>query len=232
MRLPFTPVEFLDVFSAYNTALWPAALALWLMSLGLLVVAFRASEPPHRMIAALLAVHWSWSALAYHAAFFTRINPAAWLFTGLFLIEAVLFARCAVARRQLLRFSRAPSLRHIVAGSLVVFSLVYPAINVVQGFRFPRVATFGVPCPTTILTLGLLLVAEPPSWTLAAIPIVWALVGGSAALLLGVQADLMLFVAAALLVGRLATRRWRSRRHVSGDNRRYDRNRTRPVSSS
>jgi len=66
-------------------------------------------------------------------------------------------------------------------------------------------ATFGVPCPTTLLTLGLLLIAEPSSWALAAIPIAWALVGGSAALLLGVKADLMLFVAAALLVGRLAT---------------------------
>ena len=67
-------------------------------------------------------------------------------------------------------------------------------------------ATFGVPCPTTILTLGLLLVAESPSWNLAAIPIAWAVVAGSAAFLLGVHADIMLFVAAALLVGRLATR--------------------------
>lgn len=203
MHLPFTSSEFLDVFGAYNSALWPAALALWLGSFGLLIGALRAGERRHRMLAALLAVHWSWSALAYHAAFFTRINPAAWLFAGLFLIQAVLFARGAAVPGRL-RFSIGRSPRHILAGSLVVFSLLYPVINVAQGFRFPRLATFGVPCPTTILTLGLLLAAEPPSWSLSAIPIVWALVGGSAALLLGVHADLMLFVAAALLIGRLA----------------------------
>jgi hypothetical protein len=28
--MPFTPEEFLDVFEAYNEALWPWALALWL----------------------------------------------------------------------------------------------------------------------------------------------------------------------------------------------------------
>jgi Family of unknown function (DUF6064) len=212
VQLPFTPSEFVDVFGAYNSALWPAALALWLVSLGVIAVAIRASEPPHRMLATLLAVHWSWSGLAYHAAFFTQINPAAWLFTGLFLAEAVLFARCAISRGQL-RFSTGPPMRRLQAGSLVAFSLVYPLINVAQGFSFPRMATFGVPCPTTILTLGLLLVAEPPSWSLAAIPIAWAVVAGSAAFLLGVHADIMLFVAAALLVGRLATRTRRRRHH-------------------
>ena len=208
MQLPFTQSEFVDVFGAYNSALWPAALALWLVSLGVLAVAFRASEPPHRMLATLLAVHWSWSGLAYHAAFFTQINPAAWLFAGLFLAEAVLFARCAIGRGQL-RFSTGPPMRRLLAGSLVAFSLLYPLISVAQGFSFPRMATFGVPCPTTILTIGLLLIAEPPSWNLAAIPIAWAVV----AFLLGVHADLMLFVAAALLVGRLATRTRRRRHH-------------------
>ena len=152
------------------------------------------------MLATLLAVHWSWSALAYHAAFFTQINPAAWLFTGLFLAEAVLFARCAIGRGQL-RFSTGPPMRRLQAGSLVAFSLLYPLINVAQGFSFPRMATFGVPCPTTILTLGLLLVAEPPSWNLAYPDCM----GSRRPSLLGVHADIMLFVAAALLVGRLAT---------------------------
>ena len=97
-----------------------------------------------------------------------RINPIAWLFTGS-LPQAVLFARCAIGRGQL-RFSTGPPMRRLQAGTLVAFSLLYPLINVAQGFSFPRMATFGVPCPTTILTLGLLLVAEPPSWSLAAIP--------------------------------------------------------------
>src|SRR5688572_3985311 len=39
-------------------------------------------------LSALLAWHWAWSAVAYHMAFFTRINPAAWPFAALFLVFA------------------------------------------------------------------------------------------------------------------------------------------------
>jgi hypothetical protein len=208
--LPFTQTEFFDVFGAYNAALWPAALALWLISLGLVLFAVRASTPPHRALSALLAVHWAWSAVAYHAAFFTRINPAAWLFAGLFLTQAAVFAWVGVVRGRL-RFSTGRSLRHVLAGALVTYALAYPLINLAQGLVFPRVPTFGVPCPTTILTLGLLLAATPPSWSIAIIPVAWAVVGGSAALLLGVRADLTLFLAAALLITSLATTK---RRHV------------------
>jgi hypothetical protein len=37
--------------------------------------------------------------VAYHVAFFTRINPAAWLLAALFLVQAVLFFRVGVVRR-------------------------------------------------------------------------------------------------------------------------------------
>jgi hypothetical protein len=57
-----------------------------------------------------------------------------------------------------------------------------------------------VPCPTTILTLGLLLAVEAPPVWVAIIPVLWAGVGGSAAVLLGVQADFVLLAAGGLLV--------------------------------
>ena len=77
MQLPFTKEQFFDLFAAYNEALWPALIALWIASVvvSLLLLSWR--RPPDRWISALLAVHWAWSGLAYHAAFFTRINPAA-----------------------------------------------------------------------------------------------------------------------------------------------------------
>ena len=64
------------------------------------------------------------------------------------------------------------------------------------GHAFPRGPTFGVPYPTTLLTIGWLFAADPP-WpkVLALIPIGWAVVGGSAAVLFGVRADLMLWAA-------------------------------------
>jgi hypothetical protein len=87
MQLPFTREQFFDLFIAYNEALWPAALALWV---GSAAIAWRllARRPNDRWISALLVFHWAWSALAYHVAFFTRINPAAWLFAVLFIGQA------------------------------------------------------------------------------------------------------------------------------------------------
>lgn len=34
-----------------------------------------------------------------------------------------------------------------------------------------------VPCPTTILTVGLLLVAASRSWSLAIVPMIWSVIG-------------------------------------------------------
>jgi hypothetical protein len=61
---------------------------------------------------------------------------------------------------------------------------------------------FGVtPCPTTIFTFGVLLLsARPLPALLLVIPLAWAAIGGSAAVLLGVREDLTLTAAAAIAV--------------------------------
>ncbi|WP_284265772.1 DUF6064 family protein [Bradyrhizobium iriomotense] len=67
---------------------------------------------------------------------------------------------------------------------------------------------FGVtPCPATIFTFGLLLTTmrPVPRWLLV-IPVVWSLIGGSAAILLHVPQDWLLLgsgcIAAPLIVAR------------------------------
>jgi Family of unknown function (DUF6064) len=62
-----------------------------------------------------------------------------------------------------------------------------------------KIPTFGLPCPTTIFTAGLLLLAPPHSRSVAIVPIVWSLIGGSAAFVLGVTADYALPVAGGVL---------------------------------
>jgi hypothetical protein len=43
----------------------------------------------------------AWSAVAYHIMFFTRINPAAWLFAAIFLLQAAqLRWRCSSCRHR------------------------------------------------------------------------------------------------------------------------------------
>ena len=101
MQLPFTREQFFDLFVAYNEALWPAVVALWIASMVVVALRLSARHQHDRWVSALLVGHWAWSALAYHVAFFTRINPAAWLFAALFLGQAVLVFRVGVVQRRL-----------------------------------------------------------------------------------------------------------------------------------
>ena len=188
MQLPFTHEAFFDLLADYNSALWPAAAAMWLASVLVCARLVLSRHPPNRWVSGLLAVHWGWAAVAYHIAFFTRINPAAWLFAAIFLVQSALFLWLGVIRDQL-SFTPRRTTWWPIAWTLVAYALIYPAINAVQHDSLLRIPTFGLPCPTTILTGGLLLLASPRSRALAVVPLIWSVIGGSAAVLLGVSAD-------------------------------------------
>ena len=211
MEFPFTREEFFEVFARYNLALWPAALGLWVAT-GVLVLRFWNGRVSPSTMSRLLAFHWAWSGVAYHAAFFTRVNPAAWLFAVLFLLQAWLFMR-ARALPDLPRSTRFTP-RQAAGSALIIYALAYPVLNWMQGYAFPRIATFGVPCPTTILSAGLLLSHyRTIPWSLAAIPVGWSIVGGSGAWLFTVHADWILPVAGLWLAVHAARQRYGPRPH-------------------
>ena len=199
MTLPFTRDEFFDVFAAYNQRLWPFAVALWMLTAYSVVLLIRTRSARPWWIPELLAIHWAWAGLAYHAAFFSSINPAAWVFSGLFVLEAGLLLWYGVVHGHL-ELSRGRFFRRVLSWALIVYALLYPAIALAEGHAFPRLPTFGVPCPTTILTIGFLLAAgRSLPRIVAVIPLVWAFIAGSSAFLLGVRADLMLLAAGIVL---------------------------------
>jgi hypothetical protein len=203
MQLPFTHDQFLGVFASYNRALWPGAVLLWIATV-VVVVSWLKSSSGHGVgLPALLAIHWAWSGIAYHAVFFRRINPAALWFAAFFVLEGVLFAWLGVVRRRL-TFQPVPGTRRVLALILVAYALAYPLLGLGMGLSYPRMPSFGVPCPTTILTSGLLLLLDRDHVrVLGVIPLLWAAVGGSAAFGLGIRADLMLVVGGLLLAAAL-----------------------------
>lgn len=197
MQLPFSRAAFLDVFEVYNTVLWPFALVLWLATAVAFIAHVRGRDRSAWTFG-LLAVLWAWGAIAYHLALFTWINPAAWISAVGFLVEAGLLAWYGI--RGGLRFSHGHTLHERVAYTLIVYGLLYPVIALVGVHSYPRVPTFGVPCPTAIVTAGfLMLVSRPVPAVLTLVPLLWAGVGGSAAFLLGMSADLALLAAGVAL---------------------------------
>jgi hypothetical protein len=201
MSLPFTTDAFFEVFARYNAATWPVVVALWVAAAGALGAVVRApGERTSRLVSAVLAALWLWGGLAYHAMYFTSINPAAWVFAALFVVEAGLLAWYGPVQRRL-AFGMATGHARGLGIGLAFYALIYPALNVLAGHAYPASPTFGVPCPTGIFTAGLLLTtAKRPPIAVVVVPVLWALVGGSAALVLGVATDYMLLACSVLLV--------------------------------
>ena len=196
MALPFSRDQFFAVFAAYNDAVAPAQILLIALGIGAAALALRPSRWSDRAIGLVLAGLWLWMGVEYHWRFFRPINPAATLFGAAFVVEGVLLAWAAV-RPPRLAFRAPRSLRGGLALALLVYAFaVYPAIGWALGHRYPAAPTFGVPCPTTIATLALLLwtVNRPPVAVMP-IPWAWALIGSTAAFRLGMWEDLGLPVA-------------------------------------
>lgn len=198
--MPFTHEQFLDIFGAYNTALWPAAAVLWIATLGVMLAFYRRGARMSRAVVLLLTIHWAWSGVVYHGMYFRTINPAATLFAALFIIEALLLLWRGMASPGL-QFEPGASSWSLVGMVLVGYAMAYPGLGLLLGLTYPRLPLFAVPCPTTILTAGVLMSAPPRNvrW-LAVIPIVWAAIGGSAAVMFAIRADFALFVAGVLLL--------------------------------
>ncbi|HYH17724.1 MAG TPA: DUF6064 family protein [Azospirillum sp.] len=205
--LPFTVAQFFAVFGAYNTAVWPAPVAAYLLAaLGLGTTMFRPAVSG-RVVPTVLAVLWIWTGVAYHWVHLAPVNPAARLFAAAFVLEGLLLLRAGMGRAPIL-FAVGPDWRRVFGLALVAYAILYPLLGVWAGHAYPEAPTFGItPCPLTLFTFGMLLLAlEPVPLRLLPIPALWSLVGGSAAVLLDVPQDWMLLaggiLATVVLVGR------------------------------
>jgi len=193
MSLPFSHAQFFEVFRRYNEAVWPSQVVLTLLALAAVALLFVPGRG--RIVATILAVLWAWMAIAYHLLFFRTINPAATLFGVVFLAGAAAFAGCK------LQFAWPGAARGAAGVALIVYALAgYPLLGAVFGQQYPAAPTFGLPCPTTLFTAGVLLfLRRPYPRRVLIVPLAWALVGSQAALLLDVPQDFGLIVAAVAL---------------------------------
>jgi hypothetical protein len=201
--LPFGPDAFFALFEQYNRAIWPAQVAAYALALAALALAAWPIARAGRAVSAILALAWAWNGAVYHMTYFVTINFWADIFGLFFVLQALLFLWTGVVRGRLAFRIRNDASSWIGVGLAVFAMIVYPALGWALGHGWPRAPMFGVaPCPMTIFTMGMVLLAAgrvPP--LLVAIPVSWSLIGGTAAWFLGVAEDLALPAAA---VGGLA----------------------------
>lgn len=201
MQLPFTPEQFFDVFRQYNEAVWPAQIALNLLALAALIPVLSPRIAGGRLTAAILALLWAWTGIAYHWVFFSSINKAAWGFGAVFLLGGIAFLWTGVVNGRL-GFGARQGIPRLLGWVLIGYALVvYPLLTSRLGHPYPGLPTFGLPCPTTIYSIGLMcfLVTPVPRHVFVA-PLIWSLIGSQAAFLLDVYADLGLLMAGLVAV--------------------------------
>lgn len=214
MKLPFDSIDFFNVFGAYNRAVWPLQIVLYLLTFFALLLFFRRHKYARQAAFYLLSVLWLINGIGYHLLHFSAINKAAFVFGAMFVAQALLFAWYAWKLPK-----TAPEInpvRRAASAILILYALFfYSLIGYFAGQQYPRAPIFGIaPCPTTIFTFGILLVAERLPWYLYLIPLLWAFLGTSAAFVLGVREDFGLAAAAIVFIGFQFSRRfYRAKKH-------------------
>jgi len=196
MTIPFSVDLFLEVFERYNLAVWPMQVFLTLLGIAAVVLAVRKPGYSSRAVAIALAILWFWIGVVYHILFFTAINKTAYGFGALFALQGVLFLVAGVLRQDL-SFHYSTNIWGILGGALILYAMViYPLLGHALGHAYPKAPTFGLPCPTAIFTFGLLLWTDRkvPRYVLV-VPLLWSLIGFSAAVSLGMAEDFGLVVA-------------------------------------
>jgi|GEM_PF-114726 len=196
MKLPFSVEQFYETFRLYNEAVWPVQVLLLVMALAAALLVLQPRAWSDRTISAILAVLWGWLGLAYHLVFFAPINPAAYGFAAVSVVGALVFLWQGVVQHRL-HFCWPGGVRAAVGVLLVIYALgIYPVWSWFAGHHYPAMPTFGLPCPTTLFTIGLLAFAVPTyPRSVFIVPVLWCAVGAQAAFLLDVPQDLGLVVA-------------------------------------
>lgn len=147
----------------YDQAVWPVQVVFVAVAVLAVFLALRPTPGAGRAVMGVLAFFWAWMGAVYHALFFAPVNPAAYLFALLFVAQGTLLAAEAIWNG--LSFRVRADAWGITGAVLLAYAFVgYPALGYLLGHRYPYAPTFGLPCPTTIFTLGLLLWMERPSW--------------------------------------------------------------------
>lgn len=198
MNLPFTTEEFLEVFKIYNLTVWPTQILLVILALLMIFVLLKKNKLSDKIISIGLTLFWLWMGIVYHYLFFTKINGAAYVFGSLFIIQAVVFFYYGLIKRNL-EFNFRNNFIGVISIIFFLYALIfYPLLGYQFGHLYPRTPTFGLPCPTTIFTFGMIILLENRKNIIFIIPILWSLVGFTAVIKLGIYQDIGLLIAGVL----------------------------------
>jgi len=197
MKTPITTDQFFSVFEKYNHAIFPVQIVLFLLTILALIAIGSKIKQKDKFVAGILGVLWLWIGIGYHIAFFSGINKVAYGFGFLFILQGLFLLWEGVLLYNL-KFVFKNSIQSYFGYFFILYGLIiYPVVGYLIEPNLSRTISVGLPCPTLILTFGFLLLCDKKfSKYLLIIPSLWAVIGISAVIKLGVYQDSMLLIAA------------------------------------
>ena len=196
MKTPFSASQFVDIIKDYNQTVFPMQIIFYLLGVVAIYLVINPNAKSDKIISGMLAFLWLWMGIVYHYLFFTPVNPAAYLFGSAFILQAGLFLVFGVFQDRL-SFRFAPDKFGITGVIFILFALfMYPVLGYLFGNIYPAAPTFGLPCPTTIFTFGLLLLSHKKfPVAILLIPFIWSIIGFTASFNFGMVEDTGLLLA-------------------------------------
>ena len=197
MKTPFTTEQFFSVFEKYNHAIFPVQIILFLLSILALIAIGSKIKQKDKFVAGILGVLWLWIGIVYHWAFFSHINILALGYGGVFILQGLFLVWEGVILYNL-KFVFRMTVQAFLGYFFILYSLIiYPVVGYLIEPNLFRTISIGLPSPTIILTFGFLLLCDKKfSRYLLIIPSLWAVIGISAVIKLGVYQDSMMLIAA------------------------------------
>ncbi|MGE5811069.1 MAG: DUF6064 family protein [Ignavibacteria bacterium] len=189
MKLPFTADQFLEIFKSYNESIFPIQIIFYLIAAIALFLLFSNADKS-RIISLMLSFFWLWIGIVYHIIFFSKINKAAYLFGSLFILQGIIFFIYGIVSNKLIFRYNKNTLNKAGIIFISYALIIYPVLGYFLGRSYPYSITIGLPCPTTIFTFGILLFSEKKIPIAALIiPLLWSIIGFTAALNFSVYED-------------------------------------------
>jgi hypothetical protein len=200
MKFPFTTEQFIHVFNLYNSSIWPIQIIFYLLAAVVIYFTFKPNSYSGIITGTILGFFWVWMGAVYHMMFFSVINKAAIVFGIFFIIQGIVIFYAALQKKMMPVFKL--DLQTVLGLGVIIYGIIiYPILSSILGHGYPNGPTFGVPCPTTIFTFGILLLTINFPKHLLVIPALWAFVALNAALSLGIYEDFGLIAACVLTIG-------------------------------
>jgi hypothetical protein len=197
MKTPITTDQFFSVFEKYNHAIFPVQIVLFLLTILALIAIGSKIRQKDKFVAGFLGVLWLWMGIGYHWAFFSQINILALGYGVVFILQGLFLVWEGVILYNL-KFEFKNSIQAYFGYFFILYGLIiYSVVDYLVEPNLSRTVSVGLPSPTIILTFGFLLLCDKKfSKYLLIVPSLWAVIGISGVIKLGVYQDSMILIAA------------------------------------